>query len=387
MEAVGRLAGGIAHDFNNLLTAIIGYSDLVLDQLGVGHGSTRDVEEILRAAERAGGLTRQLLAFSRRQVLQPESIDLNAIVADIDRMMRRLIGENIELVTIQDGELHSIVADPGQIEQVIVNLVVNARDAMPKGGRIKIETLNFSTRLPLVTDSGELEAGDYVVLRVSDTGIGMDDRVRAQIFEPFFTTKEPLEGTGLGLASAYGIVSQTGGQIGVESAPNQGATFSVYLPAATTQALALQEEAESIETGGSETILIVEDSEPVRTLVARILENAGYQVLIAESATAALRHCSRHPDPIDLLLTDVVLPKASGPDIARRALELRPGIRTLYMSGFTDDTLIRHGLRPGQQPLLEKPFSPATVLSRVRQMLDVEPDDTGSETFPVEHSD
>ncbi len=386
METVGRLAGGIAHDFNNLLTAIIGYGDLVLDQLGEGHGSTRDVEEILRAAARAGGLTRQLLAFSRRQVLQRESIDLNAIVADIDRMMRRLIGESIELVTFQDGKLHSIVADPGQIEQVIVNLVVNARDAMPTGGRMEIETLNFSTPVPRRTDTGKLEAGDYVLLRIFDNGIGMDERVRAQIFEPFFTTKEHHEGTGLGLASAYGIVREAGGQIDVESAPDQGTTFSVYLPAATAEAQPLQKGGEALGTGGSETILVVEDSEPVRRLVARTLENAGYTVLTAESATGALRHCSRHPDPIDLLLTDVVLPKASGPEVARRALELRPGIRALFMSGFTDDTLIRHGLRPGKQPLLEKPFGPARVLTRVRAVLDAAPNEDPESMFPVEHS-
>ncbi len=386
MEAVGRLAGGIAHDFNNLLTAIIGYSDLVLDQLGEGHGSTRDVEEILRAAERAGGLTRQLLAFSRRQVLQPEAVDLNVIVADIDRMMRRLIGENIELVTSQDGELRRIIADPGQIEQVIVNLVVNARDAMPRGGRIDIETANFHTPTALRTDSGKLEAGDYVLLRVSDTGVGMDEAVRSQIFEPFFTTKEAHEGTGLGLASAYGIVSQTGGQIDVESVPQQGATFSIYLPAAREQSPEMEPNCEEPDVGGSETILVVEDSEPVRKLVARTLESSGYTVLVAASATAALRHCSRHDGPIDLLLTDVVLPKTSGPEIARRALELRPAIRVLFMSGFTDDTLVRQGLEPGRPALLEKPFSPATVLARVRRALNSDPEDPADPVFPVEHS-
>ena len=386
MEAVGRLAGGIAHDFNNLLTAIIGYSDLVLDQLGLGHGSRRDVEEILRAAERAGGLTRQLLAFSRRQVLQPEAVDMNAIVADIDRMMRRLIGENIELVTIQDGELCRIIADPGQIEQVIVNLVVNARDAMPTGGRLEVETANFHTSQPMITASGKLESGDYVLLQVSDTGIGMDEETRTQIFEPFFTTKEAHEGTGLGLASAYGIVSQTGGQIDVESTPNQGTTFSVYLPAASEQAQRLESEAEESDTGGTETILIVEDSEPVRRLVGRTLETAGYTVLTAESSTAALRHCSRHEGPIDLLLTDVVLPKVSGPQIAKRAIELRPAIRVLFMSGFTDDTLVRHGLRPGRPALLEKPFSPTTVLSRVRKTLDADRESVSDSTFPVEQS-
>ena len=386
MEAVGRLAGGIAHDFNNLLTAIIGYSDLVLDQLGEGHGSQRDVEEILRAAERAGGLTRQLLAFSRRQVLQSEAVDLNVIVADIDRMMRRLIGENIELVTSQDGELRPIIADPGQIEQVIVNLVVNARDAIPAGGRIDIETGNFHTPQPLATDSGRLEAGDYVVLRVSDTGVGIDEKVRSQIFEPFFTTKEANEGTGLGLASAYGIVSQSGGQIDVESSPQQGTTFSVYLPAAREQDPDMEHDFEEPDVGGTETILVVEDSQPVRDLVARTLESSGYTVLLAASATAALRHCSRHEGPIDLLLTDVVLPKIPGPEIARRALELRPTLRVLFMSGFTDDTLIRQGLDPERPALLEKPFAPSTVLSRVRRVLNGDPQALPESMFHGEHS-
>ena len=387
MEAVGRLAGGIAHDFNNLLTTIIGYSDLVLDELGEGHGSKRDVEEILRAAERAGGLTRQLLAFSRRQVVQPESVDLNVIVADIDRMMRRLIGENIELVTVQDGGLHRVIADPGQIEQVIVNLVVNARDAMPTGGRIEVETANFHNSQPMTTNTGRLESGDYVLLRVSDNGIGMDEAVCSRLFEPFFTTKEAHEGTGLGLASAYGIVSQAGGQIDVESAPNLGTTLSVYLPASEAQDAEMGNEAEEAAMRGSETVLVVEDSEPVRTLVARTLEKSGYTVLTAESATAALRHCSRHPGPIDVLLTDVILPKTSGPEIARRVHELRPTIRVLFMSGFTDDTLIRHGLRPGRPVLLEKPFTPSTVLSRVRGILDADPEELENSMFPVEHSE
>ncbi len=371
MEAVGRLAGGIAHDFNNLLTAIIGYSDLVLDELGEGHGARRDTEEILRAAERAGGLTRQLLAFSRRQVLRPESVDLNAVVADIDRMMRRLIGENIELVTVQDGELRPIVADPGQIEQIIVNLVVNARDAMPRGGRIEIETANFRADKPLRTDSGDLEIGDYVVLRVRDNGIGMDETVRAQIFEPFFTTKETHEGTGLGLTLAYEFVRHGGGQIQVESALEHGSTFTIYLPAAKSESEdALVPVARERRPNGSETILLVEDAAPVRHLVQRTLEKSGYTVLPAESATAALRFCSRHPGKIDLMLSDVVLPRTSGPEIARRAVELRPEMRVLFMSGFTDATLTRHGLEPGTHPLLEKPFSPAAVLSKVRSSLD-----------------
>jgi two-component system cell cycle sensor histidine kinase/response regulator CckA len=394
MEAVGRLAGGIAHDFNNLLTAIIGYSHLVLEELGEGHRSHGDTEEILRAAERAGGLTRQLLAFSRRPVLQPGFVDLNAVVSDIDRMMRRLIGENIRLVTVQDGELRRIVADPGQVEQVIVNLVVNARDAMPHGGRVDVETANFQLLESLQTASGLLESGVYVLLRVSDTGIGMDESVRERIFEPFFTTKQPHEGTGLGLASVYGIVSAAGGQIDVASVPGGGTTFSVYLPAVIATADEAQPEAREGDARGNETILVLEDSDPVRELVKRTLEGAGYSVLAAESATAALRHCSRHAGEIDLLLCDVVLPNSSGPEVARRVVELRPRTRVLFMSGSTDNALSRHGLQPGTTSLVEKPFTPAIVLSKIRSLLDDDPEPlenalipTDDPSFPVEHSD
>jgi PAS domain S-box-containing protein len=391
MEAVGRLAGGIAHDFNNLLTSIIGYSDLVLEELGDAHANRADVEEIMRAAERAGGLTRQLLAFSRRQVLQPRAVELNAVVADIDRMMRRLIGENIELVTLQTGELQRIIADPGQIEQVVVNLVVNARDAMPRGGRLEIETAHFSNHEDLAMTSGVLEPGDYVLLRVSDTGTGMTPKVRAQIFEPFFTTKEAHRGTGLGLATVYGIVSQSGGQIDVDTAPGHGTTFSIYLPIAGTQTDEVRSFSAPSHVAGNETILLVEDSDPVRGLVCRTLEKAGYEVLAADSATAALRLASRHQGPIDLILTDVVLPRMPGPEIARRTLALRPEIRVLFMSGFTDDTLIQHGLEPENDVILEKPFTPSILLSRIRDVLDQARPASSSEStpdaFPVEHSD
>ncbi|MEZ4280649.1 MAG: PAS domain S-box protein [Myxococcota bacterium] len=384
MESVGRLAGGIAHDFNNLLTAIIGYSDLVLQELDPDHGSRLDVEEILRAAERAGGLTRQLLAFSRRQVLQPERVDLNAIVADIDRMLRRLIGEDIELVSQLHGELEAIIADPGQIEQVIVNLVVNARDAMPRGGRIEIETSNVECAAPLRVESGMLAPGRYVALRVSDTGTGMDEETRSQIFEPFFTTKEASGGTGLGLASAYGIISQSRGQIDVESRLGEGSAFTIYLPVAR-EALAEAAPADDAPASrGRETILLVEDSGPVRRLVERMLSRKGYTVLVAESATAALRHCSRHDGPIDLLLTDVVLPRISGPEIARQARALRPELRVLYMSGFTDETLTQHGLSSLEPDLLAKPFSSATVLARVRQLLDAPAPPPDAPAFLVE---
>jgi two-component system cell cycle sensor histidine kinase/response regulator CckA len=386
MESVGRLAGGIAHDFNNLLTAIIGYSDLVLQELDPEHGSRRDVEEILRAAERAGGLTRQLLAFSRRQVLQPERVDLNAVVADIDRMLRRLIGEDIELVTRLHGELEPIVADPGQIEQVIVNLVVNARDAMPRGGRIELETSNFECIDPVRVESGMLAPGRYVALRVADTGTGMDEETRAQIFEPFFTTKEASGGTGLGLASAYGIISQSRGQIDVASRLGEGSRFTIYLPVAREATVEVTPTDPAPASRGRETILLVEDSGPVRRLVERMLTRKGYTVLAAESATAALRHCSRYDGPIDLLLTDVVLPRMAGPEIARQAREIRPDLRVLYMSGFTDETLTQHGLSSLEPDLLAKPFSSSTVLARVRQRLDHPAADPQETPFLVEQA-
>ncbi|MEZ4330386.1 MAG: PAS domain-containing protein [Myxococcota bacterium] len=370
MESVGRLAGGIAHDFNNLLTAIIGYSDLVLQELAGDHAARPDIEEILRAAERAGGLTRQLLAFSRRQVLRPERVDLNAVVADIDRMLRRLIGEDVELVTELDGGLDAILADPGQIEQVIVNLVVNARDAMPRGGRLEIETANFVCRSPQRVESGQLAPGSYVTLRVSDSGIGMDEQTRAQIFEPFFTTKSAAGGTGLGLASVYGIVSQSRGQIAVESRLGRGSTFTLYLPTANEELAEIEPEEALVAGRGRETVLLVEDSRPVLKLIERTLHRRGYTVLPAESATAALRQCSRHEGPIDLLLTDVVLPRMSGPEIAERVRQLRPGVRVLFMSGFTDETLAQHGLARDELRMLEKPFSSATLLARVRTALD-----------------
>ncbi len=386
MESVGRLAGGIAHDFNNLLTAIIGYSDLVLQELDAEHATRRDIEEILRAAERAGSLTRQLLAFSRRQVLQPERVDLNAVVADIDRMLRRLIGEDIELVTHLHGELEPVMADPGQVEQVIVNLVVNARDAMPRGGRLELETSNFACTVPLRVESGMLTPGTYGALRVSDTGTGMDDETRAQIFEPFFTTKEASGGTGLGLASVYGIISQSRGQIDVTSQHGAGTSFTIYLPTAREALTASDPVEPLVAARGRETVLVLEDSGPVRRLVERTLSRKGYTVLAAESATAALRHCSRHDGAIDLLLTDVVLPRMAGPEVARRARQLRPEIRVLFMSGFTDETLSQHGLTGSEPDLLEKPFSSTSLLARVRHILDTPLDGRRDAPFLVEHS-
>ncbi len=375
MESVGRLAVGIAHDFNNLLTAIIGYGDLLLDELSAEHAVRRDAEEILAAAERAAALTRQLLAFSRHEARQTESLDLNAVLANIDRMIRRLLPENIEVVTVQHGTLSPVEADRGQLEQLIVNLVVNARDAMPRGGRLEFETRDVELREAQDTPTGALEPGRYVVLRVRDDGVGMDAAIQDHLFEPFFTTKERGAGTGLGLATAREMVLGWGGRIDVASALGEGTTFSIYLPTSHRSEAPGETDGNERVPRGDETILLVEDSAPVRGLLERTLRRSGYRVLAAGSATAALRHCARHEGPIDLLLSDVVLPKLSGPEVAARARGLRPELRVLYMSGFDRRTLEEgQGMDLGEVPLLQKPLASATVLSEIRRALDAAPE-------------
>lgn len=374
MEAIGRMAGGIAHDFNNLLTAITGYCDLLLEELGAQHPARADAEEILKASERAAALTHQLLAFSRRQVLQTRILDLNNLVADMDRMLRRLIGEDVELVTLLDGAAWPIKADPGQLQQVLLNLVVNARDAMPRGGRITIETANTTRDDTVSTELDEIPAGEYLTLSVSDNGTGMTPEIRAMIFEPFFTTKESGKGTGLGLSTVIGIVQQSGGYIEVESEDGGGACFVIYLPRATEVPMLPERYRSPEQFQGSETIVVVEDSEPVRKLVVRCLDRHGYTVLEAISGVEALRYFNRHPDPIHLLLSDVILPKMDGFEISKRAREIRPETRVIYMSGFTDDVLWEHGVRAEDITLLEKPFTPSTLLRKVREFLDSDPE-------------
>ncbi len=371
MEAIGRLAGGIAHDFNNLLTAIIGYCDLLLEELGDRHPARADAEEILKASERAAGLTHQLLAFSRQQVLQPRILDLNNLVADMDRMLRRVIGEDVELVSMLDGAAWPIKADPGQIQQVLLNLVVNSRDAMPRGGRITVETANTTLEEAILTELDEIPAGNYLTLRVSDTGIGMSPEIKTMIFEPFFTTKESDKGTGLGLSTVIGIVKQSGGHIEVESEPGRGTSFVIYMPKAEEVPMLPEQPLAPEQFGGDETILIVEDSEQVRGLVIRCLERHGYRVLGAASGVEALRYCSRYPGQIHLLLCDVVLPKMGGFEIAKHVLEVRPDTQVIYMSGFTDDALARHGVQAQDIALLEKPFTATTLLRAIREFLDV----------------
>ena len=371
LEAVGTLAGGVAHDFNNLLTVILSYTDMVMKALGPNSPLREDLEAVHGAALRAAGLTRQLLAFSRKQVMQPKVLDLNDAITSIEKMLRRVIGEDIDLRPSRMRRPRVVQADPGQLEQVIMNLVVNARDAMPRGGRATLETSNVHFAEGAPDLPAPMMPGDWVLFSVSDTGCGMDERTRVRIFEPFFTTKEPGKGTGLGLSTVYGIVKQSGGFIWVESEPGQGTTFKIYLPqAAETDAPAARASEPARRSVGVETILLAEDEEPVRILARRCLEGMGYRVLAASHADEAQRMAERHVGPIHLLLADVVMPGGSGPDLAGRLAPGRPEMRVLYMSGYTDDGIIHRGvIAPGIE-LLEKPFTPATLARKVRDVLD-----------------
>lgn len=371
MEAVGQLAGGVAHDFNNLLTVIIGYSDLLLSELGRSEPPRLKVEEIKKAGERAASLTRQLLAFSRRQVLQPKVLNLNAIVADVEKMLRRLIGEDIDLLTVLEPSLNQIKADPGQIEQVILNLVVNARDAMPQGGKLTIETANVYLDNKYARKHMSIQPGHYVMLVVSDTGCGMNAETQARMFEPFFTTKEQGKGTGLGLSTVYGIVKQSGANIWAYSEVGKGTAFKIYLPRAD----GVVESDESRETPaelpqGRETVMLAEDEEQVRRMIREILEMNGYRVLEASSGKEALSIYKQYGEQIDLILTDAVMPQMSGRELAQSLETLNPGIKVLYMSGYTDDAIVRHGLLDQGIAFLQKPFTPEALTRKVREVLD-----------------
>ena len=371
MEAVGRLAGGIAHDFNNLLMVIGGYSELLLEKLKPADSRRRALEEIRKASESAAALTLQLLAFSRKQVLQPQILDLNAVVSNINTMLRRLIGEDIELTMLPGAALDRVQADPGQVEQVIMNLAVNARDAMPHGGKLTIETANVNLDEDYARRDGSAAPGPYVRLSVSDTGCGMDAETRAHVFEPFFTTKERDKGTGLGLATVYGIVKQSGGYIWVYSEVGRGTVFKIYLPRAPGSAEARQQgEVQQTLPGGVETILVAEDDPAVRALVCGALASRGYTVQEARDGREALAAARGYKGPIHLLLTDVVLPHMSGRRLAERLLAERPESRLLYMSGYTDDAVVSHGVSAGKVPFLQKPFSASALSRKVREVLD-----------------
>ena len=368
MEAIGQLAGGVAHDFNNLLGVIIGYSELLLRDLAAGSPGARRMTEIRNAADRAAGLTRQLLAFSRRQVLQPRVLDLNAVVSEAREMLARVISENVAIITVLAPGLGRVRADPGQIHQVILNFAVNARDAMPAGGTLTLETRNVDLDRAAAGRHAGLAPGRYVALLVGDTGHGMPPEILEHLFEPFFTTKEQGHGTGLGLATVYGVVTQSGGHVEVESAVGRGTTFKVYLPLAEAE----QDEAPAAPTAGSpsETILLIEDAEALRDMVQEILEAEGYRVIAAEDAERALEVAASHPGRIALVITDVVMPGMSGPAAAERLLVLRPDIRVLLMSGYTDEAIGQQGVIGRETHFIQKPFSADALLRKVRVVLD-----------------
>jgi signal transduction histidine kinase/ActR/RegA family two-component response regulator len=371
MDAIGRLAGGVAHDFNNLLTVILGRTDILLHPLKPDDPMRRGIELIQRTAGRAADLTRQLLAFSRKQVLDAVVLDLGAVTTDMKDMLGRLIGEDIALLTAPTPGLGRVKADRGQIEQVIMNLAVNARDSMPQGGRLILETANVDLDDEYVRRHVGARPGPHVMLAVSDTGAGIPREIQGHIFEPFFTTKEQGKGTGLGLATVYGIVKQSGGYIEVDSEPGRGTTFRIYLPRVDAASPADRPPRPAPVAGGTETILLVEDEEGVRELARDILRASGYTVLEARNGAEALLLCERHQGPLHLLLTDVVMPRMSGRELAERLAPLRPDLRVLYMSGYTDDAVIRHGVLGAGTAFLQKPFTPAGLVQSVRDTLDV----------------
>jgi two-component system cell cycle sensor histidine kinase/response regulator CckA len=374
MDAIGSLAGGVAHDFNNLLSIVLSYSELLSVGLDPGHPMLDDLQQISEAGVRAAGLTRQLLAFSHQQVLQPRVIDPNEIFAKLEKMLRRVIGEDVELRSLAAPSLRCILADPGQLEQVLMNLTVNARDAMPQGGKLTVETKNVTLDEAFAALNPGIRPGAHVLLTVSDTGVGMDRATMNRIFEPFFTTKEIGKGTGLGLATVFGIVRQSGGVICVDSQLGTGTTFRVYLPCAAGQ-LPVHSESSAPERrslSGTETVLVVEDEDRIRSLVRTILVRYGYVVLDAQSGADALILCEEFPGNIDLLLTDVVMPRMSGRQLAERLHSLRPEMKTLYMSGYMNDAVVRHGVLEKTIAFIQKPITPEALARKIREVLETE---------------
>jgi PAS domain S-box-containing protein len=369
MEAVGMLAGGIAHDFNNLLTIITGYSQLIFNSLPARDPNRHSAEQIVKAGERAAELTRQLLAFSRRQVLQPKVLDLNMLVKTLATMLRRLIGEHIDLRLVLSPELSRVSASPGQLEQVLMNLVVNARDAMPDGGTLTIRTENANLKEPSEAVRLAIKPGPHVMLAVSDTGHGMNAETRARLFEPFFTTKNAGKGTGLGLSTVFGIVKQSGGGLDVSSEPGKGTIMRIYLPAIDQPVSTEAEVVKRAAARGNETILVVEDDEMVRRLVRQTLEQEGYRLMDAPEPVEARRIADAFDGPIQLLITDVVMPNSSGRELAAQIIDRRPETKVLYMSGYADMAIVNRGLGQGNVAFLQKPFTPATLTQQVREVL------------------
>jgi CheY-like chemotaxis protein len=369
MEAVGRLAGGIAHDFNNMLSVMASYSTFVLDALPEGDAAREDMQVIQETIKRSAGLTRQLLAFSRRQVLRMETVDLNELVTQMEKMLRRVIGEDVQLIARLAEDLGQVSADPSQIEQILMNLVVNARDAMPDGGTLTLKTSNLELDDKPRPRQADLRPGPYVQLIVTDTGTGMKEEVLAQIFEPFFTTKDVGQGTGLGLATVYGIVAQMNGGVWVESELGRGSSFHIVLPRTADTAAAAPDAAEADGLRGWETVLLVEDEDMVRAAASRILQHHGYTVLTASSGRAAEEICRRAGRSIDLVLSDVVMPGMSGPQMVERLAGQYPGLKVLYMTGYTEATLGSHRGDDRPPEVLHKPFSPEMLLRKVRHVL------------------
>ena len=373
MEAVGRLVAGVAHDFNNLLTVVLGTADFLLHETGPEDPRRAGLGEIRSAAERAAGLIRRLLAFSRQQVLEPRVLELNALVRELERLLQRIIGEDVELRIRLAPGLGTVRADPGQLEQVILNLAVNSRDAMPEGGRLTLETANVELDRAYAETHPSVRPGSYVMLAVSDTGVGMDAATRSRIFEPFFTTKSKDRGTGLGLATVHGIVNQSGGHIWLYSEPGKGTTFKIYLPRVDEPpAPAAAPVPADRALTGSETLLVVEDEQAVRALTRMTLEARGYRVLAAASAAEALELVASHPGPIPLVITDVIMPGMSGGELAERVAALRPEARVIFVSGYTDDTIAHHGVLDPGVHFLQKPFTLDALARKVREVLDAE---------------
>jgi len=369
MEAIGRLAGGIAHDFNNLLGVILGHSDILEQQIGGNDRLRKSVEATRHAAERAAALTMQLLTFSRKQVIEPTVIDLNASVMEIEKMLHRVIGEDIELSIRLQRDLGRVKADPGQLSQVLLNLAVNSRDAMPSGGKLVIETANAELDDTYGRQHLGARPGPHVMLAVSDTGTGMDSETLSHIFEPFFTTKETGKGTGLGLSMVYGIIKQSNGYIMAYSEPGRGTTFKIYFPRTQESVSPIQKENDEIPSG-TETVMVVEDEAALRELTCVLLEDAGYTVLESSGAEEALEAAKDMQCKIDLLLTDIVMPRLDGRELANQMVSLRPDLKVLYMSGYTDDIIVHRGVLTQGTVLVQKPFTKRTLLQKVRETLD-----------------
>jgi CheY-like chemotaxis protein len=370
MDAIGRLAGGVAHDFNNILTAVLGYAELLLSDPSMSATHRADISEIQKAAKSAATLTSQLLAFGRLEIVHPTVLDLNLLVQELGAMLGRLIGEDIEIGYGLAPDLDPVKADRGQIEQVLVNIIVNARDAMPNGGKITVETMNLDLDEGYANRNLSVVPGPHVVIAISDTGCGMSADVQEHLFEPFFTTKATGKGSGLGLATVYGIVQQNGGALSVYSEVGHGSTFKIYLPRAERESRAAAEPPiQASASTGSATILVVEDDGSIRELACRVLAGHGYAVLAASNGEDAKGLCEQHPGPIHLLLSDIVMPGMSGPAVAQLLKTIRPEMKVLYMSGYTDDAIVRHGVLVHDTPFLQKPFAPSRLAEKVVEVL------------------